>query len=79
MVCKNVPLTVQRIIKRLGGKLNENLTLVFTIQCKMLQKNHHMRKYLSCLGRYIHRIYRIKPNFHISWSVLTKEPFKCCS
>ena len=40
---------------------------------QILQKKHHLPKYLFChstLGRYIHRIYRIESNLYISPLVL---------
>ena len=52
--------------------MNGNLTLIFIIWCKYYKKTHRLWNYLSChstLGRYIHPIYRIEPNLHISPSV----------
>ena len=39
----------------------------------MLQKNHHLRKYLSydsVLGRYVRCVYRMEPDLHVSTPVL---------
>ena len=69
------------IIKYPSGQLNGNLTLTFMITCKNYKKNDHLRKYLFCnstFGRYIHRIYQIEPNFHISPSVLFRRTCKFC-
>lgn len=47
------------------------------------KKNHHLKKCLSChrtLGKYVHHIYRIAPNIHISPSVLCRGSCKfACS
>ena len=53
--------------------------LIFMIQCKYYNKNHHLRKYRSChsnLGRNIYRIYRIEPILNISPSVLSRGSCK---
>ena len=49
---------------------------------QILQRNHHLRKYLSChctLSRCIHRMYHVEPNHHISPSVLSRVSCKYSS
>ena len=48
---------------------------------QILQKNNHLRKYLSfhsTLVRYVHHRYPIEPKLFISLSVLSREFFKFC-